>query len=127
MNNASTKTVAMRRRFIDNKTRNNPNHKFYSFSDEEKLQSVLKIAESASRLILDIDLDFFSTKNPFLELFPDSDLYSRLKSIYTFEPVPKELSIEEKKKLAIETSAKRNLLIEKLLHLTNYLQDHRFR
>ena len=92
----------------------------------EKLDRVVKIAESSSRLILDIDLDFFSTKNPFLDLFPDSNLYSRLKKIYSFEPVPQCLSFEEKKKMAIDTSTKRNVLIEKLFDLTNHLQVHRF-
>lgn len=36
--------------------------------------------------ILDVDLDFFSTRNPFKNLYKNSDLYSELKKIYYFDP-----------------------------------------
>lgn len=35
--------------------------------------------------VLDIDLDFFCTKNPFLDLYKNADLYDQLKAIYKFE------------------------------------------
>lgn len=34
--------------------------------------------------ILDIDLDFFSTRNPFLSLYEDAEVYERLKKLYRF-------------------------------------------
>ncbi|KAL3267929.1 hypothetical protein HHI36_007068 [Cryptolaemus montrouzieri] len=37
-------------------------------------------------VILDIDLDFFSTRNPFLPLYEHADLYFRLKSLFKFTP-----------------------------------------
>lgn len=36
-------------------------------------------------LILDIDLDFFSTMNPFKSLYKNADLYESLKVLYWFE------------------------------------------
>lgn len=95
------------------------------FAASTKLDPILKIAESSSRIILDVDLDFFSTKNPFLDLFPKSGLYSKLKTVYSFESVPPNLTAEEKKLFSIESSKKRSKLIEKLQDLTNYLQENR--
>ena len=97
----------------------------FFFLASNRLESILNLVESSPRIILDVDLDFFSTKNPFLDLFPESGLYSRLKSIYTFESVPSDLSDAEKKKFAVESSLKRNSLLAKLQDLTNYLQENR--
>lgn len=36
--------------------------------------------------ILDVDLDFFSTRNPFKHLYKNAALYEELKKIYNFEP-----------------------------------------
>ncbi|KAL1129010.1 hypothetical protein AAG570_013542 [Ranatra chinensis] len=36
--------------------------------------------------ILDVDLDFFSTRNPFKRLYANAHLYERLKPLYAFEP-----------------------------------------
>jgi hypothetical protein len=35
--------------------------------------------------VLDIDLDYFSTRNPFLSVYKKADLYSKLKGIYIVE------------------------------------------
>lgn len=42
--------------------------------------------------ILDIDLDFFSTKNPFLEIYGDANAYTLLKEIYI---IPKTYNVED--------------------------------
>ena len=49
-----------------------------------------KFQAAAKDFILDIDLDFFSTTNPFKEMYPDK-LYSVLKKLYYFAP-PKDKS-----------------------------------
>ena len=98
---------------------------FFHLLDSDRLDAILKLVDSSPRIVLDVDLDFFSTKNPFLDLFPDAGLYSMLKSIYTFQSVPTNLSDAEKKKFAVESSRKRNSLLAKLQDLTNYMQENR--
>ncbi|KAL1490240.1 hypothetical protein ABEB36_012969 [Hypothenemus hampei] len=44
--------------------------------------------------VLDIDLDFFSTSNPFLKLYSKSNMYERVKEIFQFDP-PKSKSQED--------------------------------
>ena len=94
-------------------------------ANKKSLNRVVEMVDS-SPYILDIDLDFYSTKNPFLDLFPESGLYSKLKKIYTFESVPKHLSENEKRKFAIQSSQKRNQLLDQMVDLTNYLQSNRY-
>ncbi|KAG5896460.1 hypothetical protein JTB14_002601 [Gonioctena quinquepunctata] len=43
------------------------------------------IAKYDAPVILDIDLDFFSTSNPFKKIYDKASLYERLKTIYNFE------------------------------------------
>jgi hypothetical protein len=43
------------------------------------------IAREGDPFILDIDLDFFSTRNPFRGLYENADLYSRLRELYNFQ------------------------------------------
>ncbi|XP_030387171.1 UPF0489 protein C5orf22 homolog [Scaptodrosophila lebanonensis] len=57
-------------------------------ADSESLDPREFITEKdAQGFILDIDLDFFSTSNPFLEIYKDVDCYSQLKEIFHFESV----------------------------------------
>ncbi|XP_049809175.1 UPF0489 protein C5orf22 homolog [Schistocerca nitens] len=50
---------------------------------EASLRGYLPQADAP--FILDIDLDFFSTRNPFLGLYERAGLYHRLRHIYRFE------------------------------------------
>lgn len=75
---------------------------------------------SGSRYILDIDLDFFSTGNPFKRLYSECNLYEQLKELYNFEP-PASSSVEDVKVAA----AIREEQIEKLEEIFKYLQKHR--
>ncbi|XP_021939097.1 UPF0489 protein C5orf22 isoform X9 [Zootermopsis nevadensis] len=43
------------------------------------------IAREGDPFILDIDLDFFSTRNPFRGLYENADLYSHLRELYNFQ------------------------------------------
>jgi len=43
------------------------------------------IAREGDPFILDIDLDFFSTRNPFRGLYENADLYSHLQELYNFQ------------------------------------------
>lgn len=42
------------------------------------------IAREGDPYILDVDLDFFSTRNPFRGLYENADLYTRLQELYNF-------------------------------------------
>ncbi|XP_030573188.1 UPF0489 protein C5orf22 homolog [Drosophila novamexicana] len=44
-------------------------------------------AQDAAGFVLDIDLDFFSTSNPFLEIYKDANCYAQLTEIFHFESV----------------------------------------
>ncbi|KAJ8970098.1 hypothetical protein NQ314_001388 [Rhamnusium bicolor] len=53
----------------------------------ENLNDIRKIIEKYdSPYILDVDLDFFSTSNPFKKIYEKASLYERLKEIYKFVP-----------------------------------------
>jgi hypothetical protein len=43
------------------------------------------IAREGDPFVLDIDLDFFSTRNPFRGLYENADLYSHLQELYNFQ------------------------------------------
>ncbi|XP_018027571.1 UPF0489 protein C5orf22 homolog [Hyalella azteca] len=73
------------------------------------------IREHNDRFILDIDLDFFSTLNPFLSTYKSVDLYQRLKSIYQFKLKEGETPND--------SQARRKLQMEPLSQLFKALQD----
>lgn len=75
-------------------------------------------------LILDIDLDFFSTRNPFLDMFPRADLYSKLKNLYAFDAIPKGLEDNPRVNFALESCRKRVKLLDELEDIFLYLQEH---
>lgn len=59
-------------------------------ADNENLDPKEFLAEKdAKGFVLDIDLDFFSTSNPFLEIYKDADCYNQLKEIFHFVSVEK--------------------------------------
>lgn len=69
-------------------------------------------SESEVPAILDICLDFFSTQNPFLDLYAKSNLYEQLKELYTFEPVPPSLPEEERRRQSYALSDRRRRLLQ---------------
>ncbi|EDW18924.1 UPF0489 protein C5orf22 homolog [Drosophila mojavensis] len=57
-------------------------------ADSEALDPAEFLSEKdAGAFILDIDLDFFSTSNPFLEIYKDANCYEQLTEIFHFESV----------------------------------------
>ncbi|XP_023160115.2 UPF0489 protein C5orf22 [Drosophila hydei] len=57
-------------------------------ADSESLDPTEFLSEKdAAGFILDIDLDFFSTSNPFLEIYKDANCYAQLTEIFHFESV----------------------------------------
>lgn len=107
----------------------------YKMGDESKeqadvLYALKNVLQERSRCILDIDLDFFSTKNPFIEMYSKIDLYQRLKNIYTFdspslnESNSTESTSIERLECAMQSCLKRQQLLDNLEGITNYLQNH---
>jgi len=93
-----------------------------------ELQSLIDILLSRGSCILDIDLDFFSTQNPFIELYSTINLYDRLKKIYTFDSFTtnKKSSIASTNiDMAMAISFERKTILEKLQDITSYIQIHR--
>lgn len=60
---------------------------FYFQSDDfGSIASILRqyLPEKDMAYVLDIDLDFFSTKNPFRTLYERANLYEKLGPLYSF-------------------------------------------
>ena len=73
--------------------------------------------------LLDIDLDFYSTRNPFLNMYERADMYQKLKRIYTFRPVPEILQGDERLKFALETGRARSELLRTLESMFDSLAE----
>ncbi|KAG7167078.1 UPF0489 protein C5orf22-like [Homarus americanus] len=55
-------------------------------SDAKVEQNIINlIQQHGENYILDIDLDFFTTMNPFVSMFDKVDMYNRLRKIYHFD------------------------------------------
>ncbi|KAJ2948130.1 hypothetical protein O0L34_g9929 [Tuta absoluta] len=91
-----------------------------SFTPETSNRSVSELVENiniSQPYVLDIDLDFFSTGNPFLSMYENIGLYDRLESIFGFK-LP--ASDEEVEKV---TEARERQLLE-LEKLFQHLEEH---
>ncbi|XP_012137827.2 UPF0489 protein C5orf22 homolog [Megachile rotundata] len=78
------------------------------------------LPERNTPYILDVDLDFFSTKNPFKTLHDRINLYDKLATLYAFSR-PDSSDPEILK----EATAIRNEQLNELESLFNYLDEHR--
>lgn len=71
-------------------------------------------------IVLDVDLDFFSTRNPFRNIYDKANLYDRLKTLYYFDP----LSFGESISVS-DIAEKRRLYVETLERIFNHLEQTR--
>lgn len=78
------------------------------------------LPEKDTPFILDVDLDFFSTKNPFKTLYENANLYEKLAPIYEF----KRPDCTDPEILKEATTA-RNEQLSELQELFSYLEEHR--
>ncbi|XP_046618323.1 UPF0489 protein C5orf22 homolog [Neodiprion virginianus] len=78
------------------------------------------LPESDTPLILDVDLDFFSTKNPFRDLYERAGLYDRLAPLYAFDRPH-----TSDPQLLKEAVAARDEQLNELKALFDHLQEHR--
>ncbi|XP_015186873.1 PREDICTED: UPF0489 protein C5orf22 homolog [Polistes dominula] len=91
--------------------------------DIDAISSVLRkyLQERGTPYILDIDLDFFSTKNPFKEIYPlVKNLYEKLGDIYYFEK-----TYTDDPLILKEITQARSEQLDELEKLFNHLQNHR--
>lgn len=79
-----------------------------------KFQKLFAELGPTNDLILDIDLDFFSTKNPFLEVYTDRQ-YQLLKKLYEFTK-PKDSSHEALKE-CVQSRSKQLQKLERMFHI----------
>ena len=86
---------------------------------KEALPTSRTIVLPPSPYVLDIDLDYFSTRNPFKDMFVEAGFYSKLHDIYVFES-PQEKSTME---ASLQASAARKRLICELEDLTEHLDQ----
>ena len=85
---------------------------------------ILTVEEQLSEVdhyILDIDLDFFSTLNPFISLYSEAGLYQKLRDLYSLSPVPANLETEAKIQMALKATEERLELLANLSSIFTFL------
>lgn len=88
------------------------------------IQNVKDQIDEVEHYILDIDLDFFSTLNPFVNLYKDANLYPLLKELYTYKPIPEHLEIGEKMRLGEEFGLARQKMLDTLDNIFTFLSQN---
>ena len=88
---------------------------------KDQLMRVQEQIAEVDHYILDIDLDFFSTLNPFVTLYNEAGLYEKLKELYTFNPVPQNMEYSAKIELALKAGDERREMLDKLESIFTYL------
>ena len=98
---------------------------------EDVLKTLKGVMQERTSCILDIDLDFFSTTNPFIDMYSKINLYQRLKEIYVFDTpplhdLPSDCDIVDLERLeyAMQSCLKRRDLLEKLEDVTTHLKEN---
>ena len=73
------------------------------------------------QIILDFDLDFYSTRNPLLSLYNEINLHERLKPIYEIIDIPPQLVGDERLSFALNACKQGKELLDNLDGVTNDL------
>lgn len=90
-------------------------------NDSDDMKNIRNIIDKYKNpVVLDVDLDFFSTRNPFRNIYEKANLYARLKSLYHFEPG----SCGDGKSIS-DIAENRRLYIESLERIFNYMDSNR--
>merc|ERR1712029_436443 len=87
----------------------------------DQLLCVEEQVAEVGHFILDFDLDFFSTLNPFVSLYSEAGLYQKLKDLYSINPVPHNLETSVKIKLALKSTEDRVVMLENLKLIFTHL------
>lgn len=83
-------------------------------------QKIVDILSKKEVYVLDVDLDFFSTRNPFRDMYKNCDLYKNLKEVYRFETPSDKNDVN-----AIQQCVKRRKFqLSELETLFKYLNEH---
>ncbi|KPJ16418.1 UPF0489 protein C5orf22-like [Papilio machaon] len=88
-------------------------------NSEHYIEEFAKNLHISEPYVLDIDLDFFSTGNPFLSLYEDIGLYDRLEPIFSFE-----LPADDDEQTVEKVVALRERQLQELEHLFQFLEEH---
>lgn len=87
--------------------------------DENNIRNLVTNINISQPYVLDIDLDFFSTGNPFLGLYENINVYDRLQPIFEFE-LPDDNDIDTIDKVV----ASRERQLEELEHMFQHLEQY---
>ena len=89
----------------------------------DQILSVEEQLAEVDHYILDFDLDFFSTLNPFVSLYHEAGLYQKLKALYSLSPVPASLETAAKIELAVRATEERLELLDNLSSIFSFLDS----
>lgn len=89
----------------------------------DQLETISEQIAEVDHFILDIDLDFFSTLNPFVTLYHEASLYEQLKELYTFSPVPVNLEPGLREAKALQAGKERKEKVGKLGKIFSHLME----
>jgi len=94
-------------------------------SSSDLRDQMLRVQEQIAEVdhfILDVDLDFYSTLNPFVTLYSEANLYEKLKKLYSFTPVPRNLEAGLRVEAALESGKNRKDKLAKLASIFEFLK-----
>jgi len=75
-------------------------------------------------LVLDVDMDYFSVKDPFQAMFPAvPDLHALLKPLYSYEPIPAAAEPEARTNYAIDAGRRRREKVDLLESIFEHLAE----
>merc|ERR1712059_14011 len=89
----------------------------------DQLERISEQMGEVDHFILDVHLDFFSTLNPFVSLYQEADLYSQLRELYSFSPVPANMEHSRRVEMALMAGRERKEKVDRLGRIFNHLME----